>query len=74
MPTDNGVRPHDRQRIANLWKQPTETSEYQAVDGGEDEFLWSSPPQNIDFLPQCPNLCLKRCPRPDQIDDHPSIQ
>jgi hypothetical protein len=26
--------------------------------------LRSSPPQNVYLLPQCPNLCLERCPRP----------
>jgi len=24
------------------------------------------------FLQQRPNLCLERCPRPDQIADHPT--
>ncbi len=42
------------------------------LDGTEGEFLWSSPPQNVYLLPQCPNLCLKRCPRPEQIDENPS--
>jgi hypothetical protein len=31
-PTNNGVWLHDRQRIANLWKQPIETNEYQVVE------------------------------------------
>src|SRR6266481_2691717 len=64
VPTNNGVRLHDRQRIANLWKQPIETNEYQVVEDAERESLRSSPPQNVYLLPQCPNLCLKRCPRP----------
>lgn len=72
MPTDNGVRLHDRQRIANLWKQPIKTNECQAVEDTEQESLRSSPPQNVDLLPQRPNLCLNRCPRPDQIDNHPT--
>ncbi len=64
MLTNNGVRLHDRQRIANLWKQPIETSEYQTVEDPERESLRSSPPQNVYLLPQRPNLCLERCPRP----------
>ena len=32
MPTNNSVGLHDRQRIANLWKQPIETNEYQVVE------------------------------------------
>ena len=64
MPTNNGVRLHDCQRIANLWKQPIETNEYQAIEDAERESLRSSPPQNVYLLPQCPNLCLERCPRP----------
>jgi hypothetical protein len=72
VPTDNGVRLHNRQRIASVRKQSIQTNEYQSVDGPEREFLWSSPPQNIYLLPQRPNLCLKRCSRADQIDDHPT--
>jgi hypothetical protein len=39
MPTNNSVRLHDRQRIANLWKQPIETSEYQVVEDAERKSL-----------------------------------
>src|SRR3977135_1701697 len=46
VPTDNGVRFHNRQRIASVRKQSIQTNEYQSVDGPEGEFLWSSPPQN----------------------------
>ena len=64
MPANNGVRLHDRQRIADVRKQPIQTSEYQAVEGAERQSLRSSPPQNVYLLPQCPNLCLERRPRP----------
>src|SRR5882757_9741350 len=72
MPADKGVRLDDRQRIANFREQPIETNEYHSVDGAEGEFLWSGSPQNVDLLPQLPNLCLKHYPRPDQIDNHPT--
>src|SRR5258705_118225 len=72
MPADKGVRLDDRQRIANFREQPIETNEYHSVDGAEREFLWGSSPQNVDLLPQRPNLCLKHYPRPDQIDNHPT--
>ena len=72
MPADKGVRLDDRQRIANFREQPIETNEYHSVDGAEGEFLWSSSPQNVDLLPQRPNLRLKHYPRPDQIDNHPT--
>jgi hypothetical protein len=72
MPTNNGVRLYDRQRIANFREQPIETNEYQAVDGAEGEFFWSSSPQNVYLLSQSPNLCLECCPRPDQIDNRPT--
>jgi len=72
MPADNGVRLNDRQRIANFREQPIETNEYQSVEGTEGAFLWSSPPQDVYLLPQRPNLCLKRCPRPHQIDNRPT--
>jgi hypothetical protein len=72
MPTNNGAWLHDRQRIAHFREQPIQINEYQSVDGTEGKFLWSSSPQNVDLLPRHPNLCLKRCPRPDQVDDHPT--
>ena len=72
MPADKGVRLDDRQRTANSREQPIETNEYHSVDGAEGEFLWSSSPQNVDLLPQHPNLGLKHYPRPDQIDSHPT--
>src|SRR6266851_6238263 len=72
MPADKGVRLDDRQRIANFREQPIETNEYHSVDGAEGEFLWSSSAQNVDLVPQRPNLCLKHYPRPDQIDNHPT--
>src|SRR5712671_7218073 len=72
MPANNGVRLDDRQRIANFREHPIETNEYHSVDDAEGEFPWSTPPQNVYLLPQRPNLCLKRYPRPDQIDDHPT--
>src|SRR4030088_1691202 len=35
VPADNGVRPHNRQRIARVRKQLIQTNEYQSVDGAE---------------------------------------
>ena len=72
MPADKGVRLDDRQRIANFREQPIKTNEYHSVEGAEGEFLWSTSPQNVDLLPQRPNLCLKHYPRPDQIHNHPT--
>src|SRR5258705_5492042 len=63
MPADKGVRLDDRQRIANFREQPIETNEYHSVDGAKGESLWSSSSQNVDLLPQRPNLCLKHYPR-----------
>src|SRR5260370_36646789 len=64
MPTDDCIRLDDRQRIACLGKQSIEANEYQVVEDAERESLRRSPPQNIYLLPQCPNLCLERRPRP----------
>jgi hypothetical protein len=72
MPANNGVRLHDRQRIANVWKKPVETNEYQAIEDAERGSLRSNPPQNVDLLAQCPNLCFERCPRPKSIDSRPT--
>jgi hypothetical protein len=72
MPADNGVRLNDRQSIANSKKQPIEPNEYQSVYGTEGEFLWSSPPLDVDLLQQGQKLSLEHYPRPQQIDDCPA--
>jgi hypothetical protein len=51
MPANNSVGFHDRRRVANLWKQPIETSKYQAVEDAKRESLRRSPPQNVYLLP-----------------------
>ena len=72
MPADNGVRLNDRQSITNSRKQPIEPNEYQSVYGTEGEFLWSSPPLDVDLLQQGQKLSLEHYPRPQQIDDCPA--
>jgi hypothetical protein len=72
MPFDYGLRLDNRQRIANARKKPIEANKNQAVDGAEGLSLRSGSSQNVYLLPQHPKFCLKRRPRPDQIDDHPN--
>src|SRR3979411_2512269 len=73
MPFDYGLRLNDRQRIANAREKSIEANKDQSVDGAEGLFLRSGSPQNVYLLPQHPNFCLERRPRPDQIDDRPTI-
>jgi hypothetical protein len=70
MPANNGVRFHDRQRIANA--KPIEANKNQSVNGVEGLFLRSGSAQDVYLLPQRQNFRLERCPRPKQIDDHPN--
>jgi len=72
MPFDYGLRPHNRQRLANARAKPIEANKNQSVDGVEGLFLRSGSPQNVYLLPQHPNFRLERCPRPKQICDHPN--
>src|ERR1700730_12998898 len=72
MPFDHGLRLNNRQRIANAREKPIKANKNQAVDGAEGLFLRSGAPQNVYLLPQRPYFCLKRRPRPDQIDDRPT--
>jgi len=72
MPFDHGLRPNNRQRIANAREKPIKANKNRAVDGAEGLFLRSGSPQNIYLLPQHPNFYLTRCPRPKQICDHPN--
>src|SRR6478609_6067506 len=72
MPFDYGLRLDNRQRIANARAKPIKANKNQSVDGAEGLSLRSGSSQNVYLLPQHPNFCLKRRPRPDQIDDHPN--
>src|ERR1700726_711281 len=72
MPFDYGLRFDNRQRIPNAREKPIEADKNQSVDGAEGLFLRSGSPQNVYLLSQHPNFCLKRCPRPKQICDHPN--
>src|SRR5258708_26700509 len=72
MPFDYGLRPNNRQRIANAREKPIEAHKNQAVDGAEGLFLGSGSAQNVYLLPQHPNFSLERCPRPKQICEHPN--
>jgi hypothetical protein len=63
----HGLRLDNRQRIANAREKPTKVNKNQSVDGAKGLFLRSSSPQNVYLLPQHPNFCLERCPRPKQI-------
>ena len=72
MPFDYGLRLNNRQRIENARAKPIKANKNQSVDGAEGLFLRSGSSQNVDLLPQHPNFCLKRRPRPDQIDHHPN--
>src|ERR1700729_2458367 len=71
MPFDHGLRPNNRQRIANAKEKPIKANKNQAVDGAEGLFLRSGSPQNVYLLPQRQNFSLEHCPRPKQICDHP---
>jgi hypothetical protein len=72
VPSDDGPGPDNRKRIKNAREEAKETNEHQSVDGTERVFLGGGSSQNNDLLPQCPNLCLERCPRPQQIDNRPT--
>jgi hypothetical protein len=52
VPTAHGIRIDDRQRDANIGKQPIKADEYQTVDAAEEKPLWRGPPQGIDLLAQ----------------------
>jgi hypothetical protein len=72
MPFDHGLRPNNRQRVANAREKPIKANKNQAVDGAEGLFLRSGSPQNVYLLPQHPNLHFERCPRLKQICEHPN--
>src|ERR1700738_3870092 len=72
MPFDYGLRPNNRQRIANARAKPIDPNKNQAVDEAEGLFLRSGSPQNVYLLPQRQNFRLERCPRPKQIYDRPN--
>jgi hypothetical protein len=66
MPTDDGVRLEDRQRVANIREQPIERNENQTIDAAEARPLRRRAPQDVDLLAQNQVLRLERPSRSDE--------
>jgi len=52
MPSNDGLRPDNRQGISNVRKQSVEASEYQPVECAEAEALRRGAPKDDELLPQ----------------------
>ena len=49
MPPNDGLRPHDRQRISRIGKQSVEAGEYHAIECAEAEPLGRGAPQDNEL-------------------------
>jgi hypothetical protein len=52
VPTNDGLRPDDGQRVYNARNEAIQPNEYQSVEGPEIKSLWGIAPQHIDLLPE----------------------
>jgi len=66
MPTDDGRRLQDFQRVQYFGGQPIEPGKYQAVDIGDGDPLRRSTPQHVELVSEDEDLSLQCCPRPEQ--------
>jgi hypothetical protein len=66
MPTNNGLRLDDRQRIPDTGRQPVQADEYQSAEAGEEKPTRRGPPQDVDLVAQDKVLCCNRRSRSKQ--------
>src|SRR5271166_6261996 len=74
MPANDGLRPDNRQGIANIRKQSIKADEYHPVECAEAEPLRRGAPENDDLLTEGQVLSFKVRPRSEQPDQQPPSQ
>ena len=70
MPTDHGVRLHNRQRLDGIRRQTIQPNKDQAIHGIEGQSLRKVPPLDVKLMTKDQDLSFQRDPRPEQQDQH----
>jgi hypothetical protein len=66
MPTDGGLRRHNRQHIEGIWHQTIQRNKDQPIHGIEGQFLRQMPALDVKLMTKDQDLSFQRGPRPEQ--------
>src|SRR5882762_6914615 len=66
VPTDDGIRLHNRQRLDGIWHQTIQPNKDQAIHGTEGHSLRHMPSLDVKLMTKDQDLSFQRNPRPKQ--------
>jgi hypothetical protein len=66
VPTDDGIRLHNRQRLDGIWHQTIQPNKDQAIHGIEGQSLRQVPSLDVKLMTKDQDLGFQRDPRPEQ--------
>src|SRR6476660_2404385 len=66
VPTDDGVRLHNRQRLDGIWHQTIQPNKDQAIHRTEGQSLRQIPALDVKLMTKDQDLSFQRDPRPEQ--------
>jgi hypothetical protein len=66
MPTDDGIRLHNRQRLDGVWHQTIQPNKDQAIHRTEGQSLRQMPALDVKLMTKDQNLSFQRDPRLEQ--------
>jgi hypothetical protein len=70
VPTDHGVRLHNRQRLDGIRRQTIQPNKDQAIHGTKGHSLRQLPSLNVKLMTKDQDLSFQRDPRPEQYYQH----
>src|SRR5258705_10030620 len=70
VPTDDGIRLHNRQRLDGIWHQTIQPNKDQAIHRAEGQSLRQMPALEVKLITKDQDLSFQRDPRPEQSDQH----
>ncbi|WJR75922.1 hypothetical protein [Bradyrhizobium sp. NP1] len=66
VPTDHGIRLHNRQRLDGIWYQSIQPNKDQAIHGTDGRSLRPVPSLDVKLMTKNQDLSFQRDPRPEQ--------
>src|SRR6266850_5413730 len=66
VPTDDGIRLHNRQRLDGIWHQTIQPNKDQAIHRTEGQSLRQMPALDVKLMTKDQDLSFQRDPRPEQ--------
>jgi hypothetical protein len=68
MPSDDGLRLDDFERVQHIGSQPIERGKHEAIEVADSHPLWRSTPQYVELMSKDEDFGLQRGARPEQSD------